>query len=463
MKIHFQGAAQTTTGSMHLLDFGSKKILLDCGMYQGNRKKAFEKNRNFPFDATSIDAVVLSHAHIDHSGNLPSLVKRGYKGPIYATPATIDLCRIMLKDSAHIQEKDVFYVNKKRKKKGQKPFEPLYVQQDAEAALDQLRSLSYDQPLDLIDGVKLTFRDAGHILGSAISVFDIEENGAKKRLLFTGDLGRSGMPILRDPQVVNDVDYLITESTYGNRTHPAREDVEKTLLELCKKVLKRGSKLIIPAFSVGRTQQILYFLHELWAAKQLEEIPVYVDSPLSTKATEVHDRHAECYDEEMRDLILHREDPFTMRRVRFTASVEESKALNVMKGPVIVISSSGMCEAGRILHHLKCSVGDDRNIILIVGYQAEHTMGRRLVEHKPDIRIFGETYKLRAEVHSIQALSAHADRNEMLAYFKAMGPEVKKAFVVHGEPEQQKPFAEALSKLGAQEVIIPAPGQIEEI
>ena len=463
MKITFQGAAQTTTGSMHHVDFGSKKVLLDCGLYQGSRKKAFERNRNIPFDAKEIDAVVLSHAHIDHSGNLPSLVKRGFDGPIYATDATCDLCRILLKDSAHIQEKDVEYVNKKRKKKGQKPFEPLYAQADVDNTLIKLEPVAYGKPLELFPGLNLTFKDAGHILGSAFSVFDMQNNGSKSRLLFTGDIGREAMPILKDPEVVNNVDYLITESTYGNRLHPKRQDVEARLLEMCNKVLKKGSKLIIPAFSVGRTQQILFFLHELWASGRLAEIPVFVDSPLSSKATRVHDRHEECYDPEMMQLIMRNQDPFTMSRVNFTETVEESKAIKDVKGAAIIISASGMCEAGRILHHLKNNVENPDNIVLIVGFQAEHTLGRRLVERRPDIRIFGETHKLRAETHSIQALSAHADREEMLAYFEDMGPRVKKAFVVHGEPEQQEPFAKALSELGAQEVIIPAPGQVEEI
>ncbi len=462
MRIHFHGAAGTTTGSMHLVEFGKSRVLLECGLYQGRRKQAFERNRNIPFDVSAIDAVVLSHAHIDHSGNLPTLVKRGYKGPIYATAATGDLCSIMLRDSAYIQQKDVEYVNRKRKKKGQRPFEPLYLHEDAEAALALFKPVKYDQPLDLVAGVKLTFRDAGHILGSAISVYDVSENGNSARLLFTGDMGRRSMPILRDPQVVNDVDYLITESTYGNRRHPPDEDVKKELLALCRKVLERRSRLIIPAFSVGRTQQVLYFLHELWAAGQLGEIPVYVDSPLSTKATAVYDRHPECYDREMMALLRRKEDPFTIERVTFTADVEESKKLNRVQGPAIIISASGMCEAGRILHHLKHAVESPDNIVLIVGYQAEHTTGRRLVRHEKRIRIFGEKYRLRAEVHSIQALSAHADRDEMLDYFREMGPKVKKAFVVHGEPDQSKPFAEALAELGAREAIVPAPGQIEE-
>ncbi len=462
MRIHFHGAARTTTGSMHLLEFADSKILLECGLYQGSRKKAFELNRNMPLDPTQLDAVVVSHAHIDHSGNLPSLVKRGFKGPIYCTPATIDLLLIMLKDSAHIQEKDVFYVNKKRKKKKQAPFEPLYVQEDVDATLALLKPLPYGKSLELARGLQLTFQDAGHILGSAMCVFDIEKNGKKSRLLFTGDMGRGDMPILKDPVVVNDVDYLLTESTYGNRLHPAHQDVSAELLKLCKIIIERKSRLIIPAFSVGRTQQVLYFLNQLWVSGQLPDIPVYVDSPLSTKATGVHEKHAECFDSELMTLVRTGEHPFSHKNVTYTADVEASKALNGVEGPAIIISASGMCEAGRILHHLKNNVENPNNIILIVGYQAENTMGRRLIEKVPEIRIFGEKYKLRAEVQSVQGLSAHADREELLAYFRKMGPKVKKAFVVHGEIDQQEPFAEKLRELGAAEVIIPVKGQVEE-
>lgn len=463
MRIHFHGAARTTTGSMHLLEVNGTRVLLDCGLLQGKRKESFERNRNLPFDPESVDACVLSHAHIDHSGNLPSLVKKGFRGKIFTTPATRDLCEIMLMDSAYIQEKDVEYVNRKRLKQGKNPFEPLYVKEDAQRALEQFHPVPYETTTEVTPGLRVTWHDAGHILGAALVVLDVSENGNTKRLLFTGDLGRNDMPILRDPVVARDVEFLITESTYGNRVHPPHEDVKRSLLELCRNVIERKSRLIIPAFSVGRTQQVLYFLHELWRDGSLPEMPVFVDSPLSTKATKVYDDHPECYDQEMRELVLDREDPFSPRHVKYTADVEESKALNATHGPVIIISASGMCEAGRILHHLKRSIEDEDNIILIVGYQAEHTLGRRLVHHETPIRIFGEEYKLNAEVHSIQALSAHADRNELLDYFKEMGPAVEQAFVVHGDLDQSEPFAQALTDLGAKHTLIPERGQTVEI
>ena len=463
MHIHFYGAARTTTGSMHLLEVNGSKVLLDCGLFQGKRKEAFERHRHLPFDADSADVCVLSHAHIDHSGNLPSLVKNGFRGKIFATPATRDLCEIMLRDSAHIQEKDVEYVNRKRLRQHKNPFEPLYTQEDVPETLARFQPVPYETPTEVAPGVRVTFHDAGHILGSAITVLEISENGNTKRLLFTGDLGRKDMPILKDPVIVQDIEFLITESTYGNRLHPSHEDVKQSLLELCRKVTERRSRLIIPAFSVGRTQQLLYFLHELWSDENLPEIPIYVDSPLSTKATQVYDEHPECYDKEMRELILDNEDPFSLRRVRYTADVKESKKLNSIPGPVIIISASGMCEAGRILHHLKNNIGDERNIVLIVGYQAEHTLGRRLVHHETPIRIFGDEYELKAEVHSIQALSAHADRNELLAYFDRMGPAVERAFVVHGDLDQAQPLADALTGLGAKDVVIPEQGQTEEV
>ncbi len=463
MVVHFLGAARTTTGSMHLLEVNGRQVLLDCGLYQGKRKEAFEKNRNLPFDAASVNVCLLSHAHIDHSGNLPSLVKSGFKGQILATPATRDLCEIMLLDSAHLQVRDVRYVNKRRRRQGKNPFEPLYVAQDVTRTLRQFQPVPYETPTEVVPGVQVTYHDAGHILGAAIMSLEIRENGRSGRLVFTGDLGRRGMPILKDPVVVQGADWLITESTYGNRLHPPGEDVKASLLELCNKVIRRRSRLIIPAFSVGRTQQLLYLLHELWADGQLEEVPVFVDSPLSAKATRVHDDHPECYDQETLALIRKDEEPFSLGRVRCVADVEESKRLNRMAGPVIVLSASGMCEGGRILHHLKHSVEDERNIILIVGYQAQHTLGRRLVRRQSRIRIFGEEYTLRAEVHSIQALSAHADRDELLEYFRQMGPRVEKAFVVHGDVDQSEPFAEALAELGAREVTVPEMGQAVEV
>jgi metallo-beta-lactamase family protein len=463
MKITFHGAAKTTTGSMHLLEINGKRILLDCGLYQGRRKEAFERNRNFPVPARSVEVCLLSHAHIDHSGNLPTLVKHGFRGKIYATPPTRDLCEIMLLDSAYLQARDVEYVNKKRRRQGKNPFEPLYDQDDVSQALRRFQGLRYDKTRKIAPGVHATFHIAGHILGSALTVLDIDERGTRRRLLFTGDMGRKGMPILKDPHIVKDVDLLITESTYGNRLHPQEEDVKASLEDLGKKIVERRSRLLIPAFSVGRTQQILYLLQELWNEKRLPEIPVVVDSPLSTRATRVYDDHPECYDREMMALLRTSDDPFSMERIRFTATVEESKALNDRTGPLVLISASGMCEGGRILHHLAHAVGNPKNILLFVGYQAQHTLGNRIVEGRSPIRIYGEEYPLRAEVHRIEALSAHADREELLSYFDEMGPSVAKAFVVHGEPEPAEALADALRDRGAQAVTVPDEGDVFEV
>jgi metallo-beta-lactamase family protein len=324
MKIHFHGAAQTTTGSMHLLELGGRRVLLECGMYQGRRKEAFERNRNIPFDAKSVDAVLLSHSHIDHSGNLPTLVKRGFTGPIYCTPATADLCSIMLRDSAHIQEKDVEYVNKHRSREGRRAFEPLYTADDAAEAVGRMRPVAYGAPFEPAPGVRVAFHDAGHILGSAWVLLEAGGNGSPgKRLLFTGDLGRRNVPILRDPEPPAQADWLVTESTYGDRVHPPATDVADQLAKLCGKVLERSSRLIIPAFSVGRTQQLLYFLHGLWLERRLGDIPVYVDSPLSSKATAVYDRHPECYDRELMARLRGGTDPFTLGRVTFVEDADD--------------------------------------------------------------------------------------------------------------------------------------------
>lgn len=458
MKITFHGAARTTTGSMHLLEINGARILLDCGLYQGRRKEAFERNRNLPFDPSTIDKVLLSHAHIDHSGNVPTLIKRGFKGEILATPATLDLCDIMLRDSAYIQTKDVEYVNKKRRKQGKNLFEPLYVPEDMDEVMEHFREVPYGTEVEIAPGAKACFNDAGHLLGSATTTIDFKDNGDSKRLLYTGDMGRKEMPILRDPVIVEDVDVLISESTYGNRVHPPKADVEEQLKGFVEDIRTKGAKLIIPSFSVGRTQQIVYFLHEIYTSGRIADVPVFVDSPLSTRATGVYEKHSECYDREISKVFFEGEEPFQFRRLRYTASVEESKEINQVEGPAIIISASGMCEAGRILHHLANNVGDPRNIVLIVGYQAQHTLGRRLVEHVTPVKIFGEKYDVRARVHTINALSAHADRNEMIDYFREMGPDVEKAFVVHGEEEQTESFAEALRDIGAADVIIPEKG-----
>ena len=463
MRIHFLGAAGTTTGSMHMVETAAGRVLLDCGLFQGHRKEAFERNRHLPLDAQALSACVLSHAHIDHSGNLPSLVKAGLRGPIHTTPATRDLCAIMLADSAHMQESDVKYVNKQRQAEGRRPFEPLYTAADVPPTMERFRDLPYGVGREVVPGVAVTLHDAGHILGSALVVLDVAEGGRRQRLLYTGDLGRAGMPILRDPEVVGGADVLITESTYGDRQHPREEDVQAILAELCRKVAERRSRLIIPAFSVGRTQQLLYFLRELRNAGRLPAMPVYVDSPLSTKATEVYERHPECYDQAAAALLGDGDGPFCMKGVRCVADVEESKRLNGAPGPMLVISASGMCEGGRVLHHLKHGVENPDNVILLVGFQAENTLGRRIQEGQQLLRILGGEYHLRAEVHSLQALSAHADREEMLAYFRRMGRPPRQAFVVHGEPPAAAALASSLRELGVGTVVVPQPGQIEEL
>ena len=463
MRLQCFGAARTTTGSMHLLEINGSRILLDCGLFQGRRKEAFERNRNFPVDLDSIDVCVLSHAHIDHSGNLPTLVKKGYKGRIVTTPPTRDLIEIMLADSGHIQEQDVKYVNRKRERQGKALFEPLYTPEDVPPVLAAADTLPYGESREIVPGVVLTFRDAGHILGSAFSQLDVTENGRTRRLFFTGDIGRNNLPILKDPEVLHDVDILLTESTYGNRTHPTREDVKAKLAELIGFICQNRSRLVVPSFSVGRTQQILYFLNELSNEGAIDCLPVYVDSPLSTKATEVHRAHPECYDKETRTLLEAGDDPFWFPNLAFVANVEESKKINHTEGPLLIISASGMCEGGRILHHLKNTVEDERNAILIVGYQAEYTLGRRLVDGVSPIRIFGEEFELRAQVHQIQALSAHADRDEMRDYFTRMGPAVEHAFIVHGELEANQAMAAMLDDMGARKTTIPERGEIYEV
>jgi len=455
MKITFLGAARTVTGSMHLLEINGKRILLECGLFQGKREEAYRINRHLPFDAPSIHSVILSHAHIDHSGNLPTLCRVGFDGNIFCTPATRSLCSIMLLDSAHVQEADVRYVNKRRKKKQQPQFNPLYTRADAEKAITQLLSISYDRPFQISDSVKLTFQDAGHILGSALVVLDLEENGKKTRLMFAGDVGRPHMAIVRDPTIVKDIDYLIIESTYGMRTHDDEDTIENELEVIVNETVGRGGKIIIPAFSVGRTQQVVYYLHRLYEKKRIPDVPIYVDSPLSVNATDIFRLHPECYDREAREFIEHKKNPFSFYNLTYILDVERSKELQKIESPMIIISSSGMCEAGRILHHLKNTVTNRRNTILIIGYCAQHTLGKRIAEKVPEIKIFGEPYPLRAQVKTIDALSAHADSNELLAFVKASNSTIKKVFVVHGDEEQSLGFAETLRKNTRADIIVP--------
>lgn len=465
MKLEFVGAAQEVTGSKHLIHVNGKKILLDCGMFQGRRKEAEKKNSEFPFNPAEIDAVVLSHAHIDHSGLLPLLVKRGFKGPIYCTHATRDLCHYMLLDSAYIQEREAEYINKKKLKKGETPIEPLYTTDDANAALNQFCGIGYERTFVVEEGVVACFYDAGHILGSAAIHLIIYEKDKDRRINigFTGDLGRRNIPLLRDPQVLPKSDYFLTECTYGDRLHEAITDAEEQLIKIVNDTYKKGGKLIIPAFSVGRTQEIIYRLNVAVKNEAIPDFPIFVDSPLSGNVTEVFSAHPECFDKETyREFIDNRLNPFGFGRLKYISDVEESKKLNSYQGPCIIISASGMCEFGRILHHLKNNIEDPKNTVLIVGYQAKNTLGRKIKEGKKVVNIFGDPYNVRADVYSINAFSAHADRSDLLDYASRIEG-VKKIFLVHGEKDQGFKFKDVLAENGYTNVEMPAPGDIFEL
>ncbi len=462
MKIHFLGAAQTVTGSQHLIEVNGSRILLECGLFQGKRQETFERNRHLPFQAADIDALILSHAHIDHSGNIPNLVRNGFQGPIYCTFATRDLCSVVLRDSAHIQEQDILYVNKKRARQGLPPFKPIYTHADAIASLKQFISVGYDRPIPVAPGVRCTFHDAGHILGSATVLLEIEEQGRKMRLLFSGDLGRHGMPILRDPTPAPEADVLLIESTYGDRLHKPHEEAEHRLATLVTETCSRGGKVVIPAFSVGRTQEIVYSLNRLARAGELPNVPIFVDSPMAVNATEVFRLHPECFDAELLDFMAQdrHPDPFGFSQLRYIRHVEDSKAINELQGPAIIISASGMCEAGRVQHHLKYTIEDPRNLVLIVSWQAPHTLGRRLVERQKKVKIFGQEFHLRARVETINGYSAHADRNGLLNWAAPIARGLKQVFVIHGDPQPAASLAEGLREIGAREVAVPERGDV---
>jgi len=465
MEIQFLGAAKTVTGSQHLISANGRRILLECGLFQGKRRESFERNRNLPFDSASVDTLILSHAHIDHSGNIPNLVRNGFRGPVYCTFATRDLCSAMLRDSAYIQEQDTAYVNRKRARKGLPPMEPIYTHADAIASLEHFVSVGYDRPVPVAPGVRCTFLDAGHILGSAIVLLEIEEGQRQTRLLFSGDLGRNDMPILRDPVAAPQADVLIIESTYGDRLHKPHEAAEQKLRRLIGETCSNGGKVVIPSFAVGRTQEIVYSLHRLANAGELPDVPIFVDSPLAVNVTGVFRLHPECYDEELRTFIAQdrHPDPFGFDRLHYIRNTEDSKALNVMKGPAVIISASGMCEAGRVQHHLKHNITDPRNAVLIVSWQAPHTLGRRLIERKKRVKIFGEEFPLRARVEAINGYSAHADRNGLLAWARPIAGDLRQAFVVHGDPEPAAALADGLSQLGARNVAAPEYGDSFQI
>lgn len=467
MHLTFWGAAQTVTGSMHLLTVNGYHILLDCGLFQGRRAESYERNLNFPFPADSIHAVVLSHAHIDHAGNIPNLIRQGFEGAVYATPATRDLCAAMLVDSGHLHEQDVAYVNKKRARQGEPPVIPLYTAEQAAAAMRFFVALPYGRPFAIAPGVRLTFHDAGHILGSAIVALDLSEGNRQCRLVFSGDLGRPGMPILRDPEFLDTADVLVMESTYGDREHEPEVEAEQRLRDLVVETARRGGKLLIPAFAVGRTQELVYALHRLSDAHQIPALPIFVDSPLAVDVTTVFRLHPDCYDEETRRFIAQDREhphPFGFDRLTYVRDVESSKALNVLSEPAIIIAGSGMCEGGRILHHLKNNIEDPRTCVLFVGFQAQNTLGRRLRDGEHRVRIFGEPYTVRARVEAIDGFSAHADRRGLLAWAAGFAKaRLRHIALVHGEPEPAAALARDLLAAGHRRVSIPTRGETLEL
>jgi metallo-beta-lactamase family protein len=468
MKLTFWGAAGEVTGSMHLVESGGKRFLLDCGLNQGRRKDADRKNRNLPFPASSIDAVVLSHAHIDHCGNLPTLVKNGFSGSIYSTPATIDLCNWMLRDTAHIHEKDAEFLNKRREHRKSMGLEdghvvPLYTMADAERTLPLLQPVPYHSPRILAPGLNYVSYDAGHILGSSFVVLHESSNGSRVRLGFSGDIGRPNLPIIRDPESMPPAEYLIMESTYGGRLHKAVSHVINKLADVVNRTAGRGGRIIVPAFAVGRTQQLVLLLHQLVNENRIPNIPLFVDSPLALNITAVHRAHPECFDDETREYLLHHEDPFGFQRLQYIRDVADSKKLNDLHGPFVVISASGMCEQGRILHHLRNNIEDPRNTVLITGFQAQDTLGRKLIEKWPEVRIFGEPMRVRAEISSLDELSAHADQGELIEWIRPLAPSLRKVFLVHGEHQQSETLAKLLYSTYHLEVAVPAPGQSFEI
>ncbi|HTL16495.1 MAG TPA: MBL fold metallo-hydrolase [Patescibacteria group bacterium] len=441
---------------MYLLELNQRKLLLECGLFQGRREESIERNRKFPFDPRQIDAVILSHAHIDHCGNLPNLCRQGFEGNIYCTFATRDLASVMLEDSAEIQRDDAAFISKKRAKRGLPPIEPLYSSTDAEKAVRQFVAFNYDRPFPAADGLTVSYRDAGHILGSAQVVLDVRENGRKFRYLFSGDVGRGGDDILRDPQAVDDVDYLQVESTYGAREHSPKIDANNEVGRLVRETLDRSGKVIIPSFSVGRTQQIVYTLHQLTLAGQLPRIPIFVDSPLSVNATEIYRLHPECFNETIYRFLREKENPFGMENLTYIRESAHSMKLNDLRDPAIIISASGMAEAGRIRHHLANHIGTPSNLILFIGYCAEHTLGAQILAGANPVNIFGEPHPVRAKVASLDSFSGHADKNELRRYVENVHGNLKKIAVIHGEASQALVFGQTLRSLRpTAEVFVP--------
>lgn len=479
MQLEFIGAAQTVTGSMHLLRTSAGAIMLDCGLFQGRRNEAYARNRDLDVPLGEVKAVVLSHAHIDHSGALPILVKRGFRGNIYLTPATRSLCAVMLRDAAAIQQADARHLNKQRLRDDVPPsglgdedreIVPLYDDEDVVHALERMIAVPYHAKVTVMPGVELTFLDAGHVLGSAIVVLDVDDRGQKRRVVFTGDLGRSERPILRDPEIPENVDVLISESTYGDRLHDVRDKMDDDLARVVTRTVARGGKVIIPSFALERAQEVIYALKALRRAGAIPKVPVYVDSPLTVKITDVFKLHPECYDAEARAMLRGKDSPFDMEDLHYVEDKEESKSITGDDRPAIIIAASGMCEAGRVLHHLRAGIEDAKNTILIVGYQAVHTLGRRLVEKRTRVRIFGTQRERRAEVVVLNGFSAHADQKDLVDFASRCfpggvggGDRAPQVVLVHGDLQPQRVLAAKLAAASLGDAAIPAPGDLIEV
>ncbi|HEY9087353.1 MAG TPA: MBL fold metallo-hydrolase [Anaerolineaceae bacterium] len=459
MKIYFNGAAHDVTGSQYVLYVDGRSLMIDCGLYQG--PDAYERNVEFHFDPHRLDALILTHAHIDHSGNLPNLVKSGFDGPIYTTPATADLADIMLRDSGNIQEDDASFLSKKFSQ----PYEPLYTAADAARVKRQFRPQEYKQTFQPIPGVTARLYDAGHILGSASVCLDVQEDGREPyRIWFSGDIGRLNLPLLKDPVLPQNANYLVMECTYGDQAHPEPDEAYTLLRDLIRRTIERGGKVIIPAFAVGRTQELIYNLNRMISANEIPAVPVYVDSPLAVNATQVFQEHPELFDKETQDFIREGRHPaLNFKGLTYVESVAESKSINYIDRPAIIISASGMLQSGRILHHLRHNIGDPRNTILIVGWQAPDTLGRDLVNGVKEVTIYGDRYDVQAEVIQINGFSAHAGQDMLLQYALASKKDLRKVMLVHGEPDVAEKFAKLLKDAGIPEVIYPALREAVEI
>ena len=447
VKLKFLGGVRTVTGSSHLITAGKTEVLLDAGLFQGRRDEFYKINTTFDYNPRAISALVLSHAHIDHCGNIPSLIKKGLRCKIYTTSATKDLAELMLADSGKIQEEDIKYLNKINRRIGLPKREPLYTKKEASHATKIFRSISYNQKFCIAKNICVTLVDAGHILGSAVTVLDIKDENRNIRLGYAVDLGRRNLPLLNDPVIPKNLDYLIMESTYGGRSHAPIEEAQSKLREAISRTLRRGGKVLIPSFTLERTQEVVYFLNELLKEKLIPSVPIYVDSPLATDITEIFEYHLDYLDEKIRKDIARGESPFGLLNLRFIREQAVSKALNADKRPMIIIAGSGMCESGRILHHLQNNIEDSRNMIIVVGYMARDTLGRRIVDREKFVRIFGVEYELNAEVVIINAMSGHADQKELLEFASGCLP-LKRVFLVHGEEEQTRALFDALAEKG---------------